>query len=368
MTDDTTHAALPAIVDASPNATGLGATVALPDAPPLDFVIALWLSEQQSARTRTEYRATLSDYRASLASVGLDLDSGDHHQLAHVAQVWSIRPTRQRGREGQTPSPASMARRLAIVSSFYQCAIRHGLHETKRDRRTGETYSGEVESNPLRYLKRPKVQRYAEAQPIEQRDLLAQLRRIDRTTTEGKRDYALISVALTTGRRVAEIADMRWGALRLGRDGRVTVRWVTKGAKVMRDRLGPRTSEALLVYLRATYATERVDDLVKLPANAPIWLSCSRATPTLEARQHDGARQPLTTSAIRRIFGRRLGTTKAHVSRHSFAPLMEQAGASLTDIQARLGHASAKTTADYLNALKSPDNPFSDRLEALLGL
>ena len=50
------------------------------------------------------------------------------------------------------------------------------------------------------------------------------------------------------------------------------------------------------------------------------------------------------------------------------APLMEQAGASLTDIQARLGHASAKTTADYLNALKSPDNPFSDRLEALLGL
>lgn len=360
MTDER----LPAIVDAAPTA-GVGSTATLPDAPPLDFVIALWLSEQQSARTRTEYRATLSDYRASLASVGLDLDSGDHHQLAHVAQVWSIRPTRQRGREGQTPSPASMARRLAIVSSFYQCAIRHGLHETKRDRRTGESYSGEVESNPLRYLKRPKVQRYAEAQPIEQRDLLAQLRRIDRASVVGKRDYALISVALTTGRRVAEIADMRWGALRIGRDGRVLVRWVTKGAKVMRDRLGARTSEALLAYLHAAYAT---DDLSHLSPTAPIWLSCSRATPTLEALHHDGARQPLTTSAIRRMFGRRLGTTKAHVSRHSFAPLMEQAGASLTDIQARLGHASAKTTADYLNALKSPDNPFSDRLEALLGL
>jgi integrase len=107
-----------------------------------------------------------------------------------------------------------------------------------------------------------------------------------------------------------------------------------------------------------------------LPHATPIWRDFSRPA---QWRREQRAQQGdtlagLSTSGIRRIFARWLGTSKAHVSRHSFGPLMEQAGASLTDIQARLGHASAKTTADYLNALKSADNPFVDRLEALLGL
>jgi integrase len=366
MTDDPLRH-LPAIVDADAT-TGIGAPRALPDAPPLDFVIALWLSEQRSPRTRSEYAATLADYRAHLAQVTLDLDAGSHHQLAQVAQAWSLRPTRQRGaRYGAAPSSAITARRLAIVSSFYQCAIRHGLHEGKRDRTTNEPYRDEIESNPLRYLKRPSVQRYAEAQPIEQRELIARLRRIDRATVLGKRDYALLSVALTTGRRIAELQGMTRGSLTFGRDHRVTVRFPTKGAKVMRDRLGDKTSAALLDYLRVAYA---VDDPATLPHATPIWRDFSRpAQWRREQRAQSGETLAgLSTSGIRRIFARWLGTSKAHVSRHSFGPLMEQAGASLTDIQARLGHASAKTTADYLNALKSADNPFVDRLEALLGL
>jgi integrase len=284
-----------------------------------------------------------------------------------VAQAWSLRPTRQRGtRYGAAPSSAITARRLAIVSSFYQCAIRHGLHEGKRDRTTGEPYRDEIESNPLRYLKRPSVQRYAEAQPIEQRELIARLRRIDRTTAMGKRDYALLSVALTTGRRIAELAGMTRASLTFGRDGRVTVRWQAKGAKTMRDHLDARTSDALLTYLRSVAYPG--SEPQTLPATAPVWLAFSRATATREAQEHDGARQALSTSGLRRAFLKRLGTSKAHATRHSFAMLMEQAGASLTDIQARLGHASAKTTADYLNALKSPDNPYSERLAALLGL
>lgn len=354
---------LPVIVDASPN-TGLGAPHALPDAPPLDFVVALWLSEQRSPRTRHEYAATLSDYRAHLAAVALDLDSGDHHQLASVAQAWSIRPNRQRGREGVTPSSAMSARRLAIVSSFYQAAIRHGLHEGKRDRVTGERYRGEVEANPLRYLKRPRVQRYAEAQPIEPRELIARLRRIDRTTVAGKRDYALLSIALTTGRRIAELAGMTRGSLRFGRDHRIIVRWTAKGDKVMRDRLGDKTSAALVVYLSAAYA---VDDPATLPAETPIWRDLSRPAAWRQV-ERGGALAGMSTSGMRRVFDKWLGTSKAHVSRHSFGPLMEAAGASLTDIQARLGHANSATTALYLNALKSADNPYTDRLEAMLGL
>lgn len=361
MTDDAPRH-LPAIVDASPTP---GAPHALPDIPPLEFVIALWLDEQRSPRTRAEYAVTLSDFRAHLARVALDLDCGEHRKLAELAQVWSKRPNRQRGREGLEPSSAMIARRLAILSSFYLCAIRHGLHEVKRDRVTGAHFLGEIEANPLRIVKRPSVQRYADAQPMEPRELMARLRRIDRATVDGQRDYALLSIALTTGRRIAELAGMRADGLRIGRDKRVTVRWETKGAKVMRDHLDARTSAALLAYLSRVYP---VDDLSALPASAPVWLSFSRATTAREWREHAGEHQPMTTSGLRRIFLKRIGTSKAHATRHSFALLMEQAGASLTDIQARLGHASTATTAAYMNQLKSADNPYSDRLAALLGL
>ena len=351
---------LPAIVDASPHAL-----TAQPDAlAPLDYLILLWLHEQASPRTRREYAATLSDFRAALASVGLDMDAGDHNKLAQAAQVWSKRPNRMRGREGGEPSVATTARRYAIVSSFYRFAIRQGMHEWKRDRRTGDVYRDEIEANPLRKVKRPRVERYAEAQAIAQDELIARLRAIERVSLEGKRDYALISVALTTGRRIAELQAMTRGSLTFGRDHRVTVRFVAKGAKTMRDRLGDKTSAALLDYLCAAYQT---DDPASLPASAPIWRDTSRPA-QWRTQQHGGVLIGLSTSGIRRAFFKRLATSKAHVSRHSFAPLMEKAGASLTDIQARLGHASAKTTADYLNALKSADNPFVDRLEALLGL
>ena len=355
---------LPAIVDASPP-TGL-TTQPADGLAPLDYLILLWLHEQASPRTRREYAATLTDFRTALASVGLDLDAGDHNKLAQAAQVWSKRPNRMRGRVGGEPSVATTARRYAIVSSFYRFAIRMGMQEWKRDRRTGEVYRDEIEANPLRKVKRPTVQRYAEATPIEPRELIARLRRIDRATPEGARDYALLSIALTTGRRIAELASLTRASLTFGRDGRVTVRWQAKGAKIMRDHLDARTSDALLSYLR-TVAYPGTEPQA-LPPSAPVWLAFSRATAKREAQEHDGARQALSTSGLRRAFLKRLGTSKAHATRHSFAMLMEQAGASLTDIQARLGHASAKTTADYLNALKSPDNPYSDRLAALLGL
>jgi integrase len=361
MTDSTPRP-LPAIVDANPHAPAHTSPL-----DGLDGLIALWLHEQRSPRTRREYAATLADFRAAFtSSTGYDLDAGDHALLAKLAQLWSKRPNRQRGREGAEPSVAMQARRYAILSSFYLFAIRMGMHEWKRDRHTGEAYRDEIEANPLRKVKRPTVQRYAEATPIEPRELIARLRRIDRATPAGARDYALLSIALTTGRRIAELAGMTRASLTIGRDARVTVRWQAKGAKVMRDRLDERTSAALLAYLR-TVAYPGSEPQT-LPPSAPVWLSFSRATLAREAQEHAGARQALTTSGIRRAFLKRLGTSKAHATRHSFATLMEQAGASLTDIQARLGHASAKTTADYLNALKSPDNPYSERLAALLGL
>ncbi len=46
---------------------------------------------------------------------------------------------------------------------------------------------------------------------------------------------------------------------------------------------------------------------------------------------------------------------------------MEDAGAKVTEIQARLGHASLATTGRYLGALKQARNPQATALAELFG-
>jgi len=47
---------------------------------------------------------------------------------------------------------------------------------------------------------------------------------------------------------------------------------------------------------------------------------------------------------------------------------MEDAGAKVSEIQARLGHESLATTGRYLAALKQADNKHADALATLFGL
>ena len=75
----------------------------------------------------------------------------------------------------------------------------------------------------------------------------------------------------------------------------------------------------------------------------------------------------LSTRAIEQICQGRLGTRKAHVMRHSFARALENAGAKVSEIQARLGHESLATTGRYLVGLRADENPHADALAALFG-
>lgn len=78
--------------------------------------------------------------------------------------------------------------------------------------------------------------------------------------------------------------------------------------------------------------------------------------------------QPLSTRAIGLMCEARLGTSKVHTLRHTFAHAMEEAGAKVSDIQARLGHANLATTGRYLAALRAAENPQSEALETLFGV
>ncbi len=124
----------------------------------------------------------------------------------------------------------------------------------------------------------------------------------------------------------------------------------------MQDELSPRTAAALLRYLRALHG----DALDAVDPTTPLWPSLARNA----ARRENG----ISVQAIADLCERRMGTSKIHALRHTFAHAMESAGAKVSDIQARLGHESLATTGRYLAALKRATNPYAERLEELFGV
>ncbi len=299
---------------------------------PLDLAIAAWLDAKAkrtgSAKTATAYATTLNAFRALLRDHGLDLDS-DPAVVSLVAQGWAGRGN---------PAPATFNQKLAILSSFYTYAL-------KRDLLKG--------SNPIGRVERRPVQGYAGAIPLPYLEVKARLAAINRATLVGKRDYAVLVVGLQTGRRLSELAGVRFGDMSFSGE-RLTVLWRRcKGGKMMSDTLPSAVTRAVGEYLRAIYG-----DAVEVPPDAPVWVSLARNTSRGKA---------LSIQSVADICAKRLGTSKVHALRHTFARAMEDAGAKVSEIQARLGHDSLATTGRYLAALHRADNPHAERLVTLFG-
>lgn len=321
---------------------------ATPDVSALDLAIAAWLDAKAqrsgSAETQRAYHDTLASFRAACQSVGLDLDAQSVRDLALVAQGWAgrARDGNRSPQDARTVTPATFNQRLAILSSFYTYARKHELLATE---------------NPAARVERRPVQSYARAVPMPAGDVAKRLAAIDRGTLAGLRDYALLVVALQTGRRVSELAGLRWGDVeQSGQDGRLMLTWQRcKGGKTLRDELPAAVGQALLAWLTAAYGA----DLETLSSDAPIWLSLAR---------NSSRGQALGTQSVADICQKRLGTSKVHATRHTFAHTMEALGAKVSDIQAHLGHASLQTTSRYLEAMRSAENMHGDALAALYGV
>lgn len=304
-------------------------------------VIMAWLDAKSkrtnSEKTRRAYNDTVSQFRTVLQSAGLDLVS-EPAIVATLAQGYAGRSVS----EGKDVAPATFNQRLAILSSFYAYAMKHQA--------AGFT------TNPLDLVERRPVSHKDAALPLDSFDVQTRLQAIDRTDVQGLRDYVLLSVLLVTGRRAGELANLRFGDIRFtGTGKKASVTWTRcKGGKIMHDELPAHTAGALLAYLHKVYGRA----LAGLDKHTPVWVSFSR---------HNQG-QPITAQAIADICLERLGTSKVHATRHSFAVAMEQAGASLSDIGARLGHNDLKTTSDYLKRLHSAENAYAGRVETLFGI
>lgn len=120
----------------------------------------------------------------------------------------------------------------------------------------------------------------------------------------------------------------------------------------MSDTLSVPMSKVILDWMNAFYGPK----LKNRGPDIPLWMSLS----------NNSKGKPLSITSLEEISRRRLGV-HFHALRHTFARIMEDQGAKVSDIQSRLGHESLQTTGRYLAALRRSDNPYADVFDNLLG-
>lgn len=332
----------------------------------LDVLILGWLDAKfrrsKSKRTQDAYRDIIDQFRSILHSNNVDLDSyekimkrlilGDIQQedrqaiqeqaknmlafISLIAQDFASFSARDK-----EVSRSTYNLRLSIISSFYEYCIKKHVFSI----------------NPIKSVERGKVEQYAKARALNNEDVTRMLLAIDRSDKQGKRDYALLTLLLQTGRRLNEVVSLELQHL-LFEGGKLVVSFEhCKGGKTMRDALPLPVATALLEWLHDYYGEIKIG----VPGDVrPVWIALSR-DPLVNGKQ-------LGAQSFANICKKHLGTSKVHVTRHTWARSMKDLGAPMSDIQKRLGHESLATTGRYLDSLSKDENPYADQLAAHYGI
>ncbi|HKZ90861.1 MAG TPA: tyrosine-type recombinase/integrase [Candidatus Limnocylindrales bacterium] len=240
------------------------------------------------------------------------------------------------GLSGKPPSAVTIGARIACLSSFCRFLIRMGV----------------VASNPCDLVERPRqspspARGYSAA---EIRRLLA----VVPDTVQGRRDRAILLVFILTGRRRAEVMDLKASDIEI-EDSTVFYRYRSKGNRKGRRELPRPAWEAI----RRT-----LDDCGKeLAAMGPdesLW-------------QAGAGLKGLSGSTFYARFRRYLAMAGLplaglHILRHSAARLRRDAGESVETVSAFLDHSSLAVTTTYLRRLEGVEDHSWERVAEAIGL
>lgn len=284
------------------------------------FIERLARQRQASVHTIASYRDTFRlllgfiEEQRGIAPARLDLADLDAQLIgAFLDHLEAERKSSVRTRN---------ARLAAIHSLFRFAALRHPEHAGVIQR---------VLAIPQKRFERHDVSFLS---PEEAEALLAAP---DRSTRTGRRDRALLVLALQTGLRVSELTDLRRDDLQLGRGAYVTCRG--KGRRARSTPLTASTSRVLKEWLR------EVPDRPGAPLfPGPRGLALSR----------DGVRRLVerhVRTAEQHCPSLRDKTITAHVLRHTCAMTLLRNGVDVAVIALWLGHQDLTTTQQtYLHA------------------
>ena len=213
------------------------------------------------------------------------------------------------------------ARLAAIRSLFRYAAVRHPEHAES---------IGRVLAIPPKRFARSLVTFLTD------REVEALLTATNRTTWTGRRDHAMLLLAVQTGLRVSELIGLRCADIHLGTGAHVSCRG--KGRK---ERITPltRTTVAVLRVWLAERAGEGADPLFPTSTGTLLSRDAVERRITRYAAAAAAACPSLRTKRI-----------SPHVLRHTAAMRLLQAGVDTSVIALWLGHEHVETTQIYLHA------------------
>ena len=198
--------------------------------------------------------------------------------------------------------------------------------QTPRARRHDPTRAGDPHQAPrpalVTFLTDPELQALLDAP--------------EQSTWIGRRDHAMIMLAIQTGLRASELIGMTCADLRLGTGAHVTC--VGKGRK---QRITPLTKQTVTV-MRA-WNHERAGQ-----PDDPLFATSTGRALTRDALERRLAKHAAT--AATHVPVARAKTVTPHVLRHTAAMRLLHAGVDTTVIALWLGHEQIQTTRIYLHA------------------
>ncbi|MEE6259981.1 tyrosine-type recombinase/integrase [Plantactinospora sonchi] len=285
-----------------------------------DFTEAWLRNRRLSEHTRAAYRRDIAGWLSWCTDQELEpLAAGFLHVNAYARDLESsVDP-----RTGRPLTPATVARKLSSLSSWYTFLGRLGA----------------VDTNPVSGADRPRVSRDHSATvglTSEEVDALLAAAEAD-TGPNAPRNRAVLALLADLGLRVGELVSLDLADLGHER-GHRSVRFVGKGGRPRRRALTPGSAYAVDAYLAARAAAARrpVEQL-----DGPLLVTAS------------GNR--LDRHAVFRLV-RRLARTAGipawerlspHSLRHAFATTARAEGVPLEDVQDAMGHADPRTTRRY---------------------
>lgn len=214
--------------------------------------------------------------------------------------------------------------RLAAIHAFFRYVATHAPERMEQAQRILGIPFKRTRTGTIDYL--------------EEDEIRAVLECIDRSTSHGRRNYALLAVLFNTGARAQEIVDLNACDLQLDPPPQVTL--FGKGRKRRICPLWPQTAQVLKQFAEEAQLDMR--------SNTPLFRN-QRGQRLTRFGLGYILSKCIQSSAVKcpSLANKRL---HPHSARHSTAMLLLKSGVTLVDISHWLGHVSVNTTNRYASA------------------
>ncbi|MEU5789901.1 tyrosine-type recombinase/integrase [Micromonospora purpureochromogenes] len=287
---------------------------------PVDFTEAWLRNRRLSEHTRAAYRRDIAGWLAWCAARELD---PLHANFLDVNAYGRDLEATLGARTGRPLTPATVARKLSALSSWYEFLVKLRA----------------VEANPVSGADRPRVDRdHSATVGLTPEEVDALLAAADTDTgPTASRNRAAIALLADLGLRVGELVSLNLDDLGAER-GHRSVRFVGKGGKPRRRALTPGTAYAVDAYLADRAAAQGV--------------GVEQLTGPLLATATGGRLDRHSVFRLVRRLALAAGIPAAaklspHSLRHAFATTARAEGVPLEDVQDAMGHADPRTTRRY---------------------